>query len=70
MFILKHLKLFLKSDQLQFVWTVSINYWQKSMMLPRINKKFPKKKKKRPSFQNSVFKEEQSWELLVDIDGD
>ena len=70
MFILKHLKLFLKSDQLQFVWTVSINYWEKSMVLPRINKKFPKKKKKRPSFQNSVFKEEQSWELLVDIAGD
>ena len=40
------------------------------MVLPRINKKFPKKKKKRPSFQNSVFKEEQSWELLVDIAGD
>ena len=40
------------------------------MVLPRINKKFPKKKKKMPSFQNSAFKEEQSWELLVDIAGD
>ena len=29
-----------------FVWTVSLNYWEKSMVLPRINKKFPKKKKK------------------------